>query len=905
MDETSAENAKYGVCIIDIAHDGTILNADKGFCEMTGYELSELKNENITYRKMIIQDTKNEIFNTLQKNTIRNGMACTEHFLRRKDGSVMTASCFSRNLGCGRINVMLTENTHPLHELKGAEYDSLTGFYNYEAVCAQIYRLLMHGGEEYHSCILIKIRNLDKIAEEYGKAFAVTVIENAAMYIHHHYREKGHKVVLGRIKNDMFLVMLCGEAKELVEKLTAWTCDEMLKSYYGRGQERVGNVVCGICHMEPDDTNFDEALENAERAIDYAERNNKLLEVYSSADDSKYRDTESVYITSESEEKEERIYSYDNRLVSFAVALLANAKNPESSLDVLLQRLAWQYKLDEALVCRFIENKYVKITNRYERGKGIVLDKSGLSDVDEWDGFFQNFDSHGCMKIADTEADYISDKDRLFFKAKNIGSAINILLYNNDELLGYLSMCKKDKVEKWNKANINTLVQLSKIIALFLALSIRNEMDEERYNILSRDALTGLYVYTAFLEEVKEAMKTMDASKVYAVVCSDIDNFSYINENFGYDVGNELLKGFARSIQNDRGAGGINCHLEGDKFLSFTVRDSREELETSVEKLNKNFAETYNRLYPMSDLRITTGIYYIENPNTDITHAVTGATHVWKAAKRDKYTAYKIYTEEFKRDREKRLSIIGSVHKAIENGEIEAFLQPKFSMRDMCVIGAEALARWRNPDGSYKFPSDFIPVLEEAGYIVDVDFCIYEQVLQSLARWKKDGRKLVPISVNFSRAHMRHENFVDRVKGLAEKYEVDPKYIEIEITESTLTKQGERMKRFLAELRGSGYKIDIDDFGTGYSSLNMLLDAPADIVKIDKSFIDNYDTDSRKAYIDQIGHLILTANKEIIFEGVETYDQIDFLTNCGYDMAQGYVFSRPIPTMEFENKFVY
>ncbi|MDO5398985.1 MAG: EAL domain-containing protein [bacterium] len=279
--------------------------------------------------------------------------------------------------------------------------------------------------------------------------------------------------------------------------------------------------------------------------------------------------------------------------------------------------------------------------------------------------------------------------------------------------------------------------------------------------------------------------------------------------------------------------------------------------------------------------------------------------HVWKHAKKDKYKPYAIYSDDFANERQTRLKIIGSVHSAIENGEIEAFMQPKFSMKTMEVVGAEALSRWRNPDGSYKFPGQFIPLLEDVGYIIDVDFCIFEQVLCVMAKWKESGKKMIPVSVNFSRQHINHDDFVTRIKKLTAKYGVEPKYIEIEITESAFMKKPEKMMKFMRELREEGYKIDIDDFGTGYSSLNMLLDVPVDIVKIDKSFIDDYDTQTKREYINQIGNLIHTARKDIIFEGVETYDQIKFLTECGYENAQGYVFSKPIPMKEFEEKYIY
>ena len=279
---------------------------------------------------------------------------------------------------------------------------------------------------------------------------------------------------------------------------------------------------------------------------------------------------------------------------------------------------------------------------------------------------------------------------------------------------------------------------------------------------------------------------------------------------------------------------------------------------------------------------------------------IDAANHARKSVKRQHHDSIGIYTNELWERRSRIQDVIGSIHDAISAGEIEAFLQPKFSMSARTVIGAEALVRWRREDGSYRYPDQFIPVLEESGFIVDVDMCVYEQVLRTLARWRQQGRELIPISVNFSRVHFRNQDAYKKIIRLAKQYGIDPKYIEVEITESVFSSDRANLYSQMSRLREHGFKIDIDDFGTGYSSLNMLLFAPVDNVKVDKSFIDRYETKDEKEYINQIGNLILSAKKKIIFEGVETEEQVLLLTGYGYDWAQGYLFSKPVPIREFE-----
>ena len=205
-----------------------------------------------------------------------------------------------------------------------------------------------------------------------------------------------------------------------------------------------------------------------------------------------------------------------------------------------------------------------------------------------------------------------------------------------------------------------------------------------------------------------------------------------------------------------------------------------------------------------------------------------------------------------------------------------------------------------------RYPDQFIPVLEKTGYIIELDFFMYEKTLQFIRKWINDGKRPMPVSVNFSRVHINVDNFVERVSYLAEKYNVDKSLIELEITESSLLNNSAKMKECILNLRNQGFKIDIDDFGTGYSNFKMLLDIPADVVKIDKSFLDSgFNSEKKREYIKQMGVLIYSTDNEIIFEGVETEEQANFLLDCGFRFAQGYLFEKPIYVDDFEKKYIY
>ncbi|MCR5784909.1 MAG: EAL domain-containing protein [Eubacterium sp.] len=242
---------------------------------------------------------------------------------------------------------------------------------------------------------------------------------------------------------------------------------------------------------------------------------------------------------------------------------------------------------------------------------------------------------------------------------------------------------------------------------------------------------------------------------------------------------------------------------------------------------------------------------------------------------------------------------------ALSTGEIEMFLQPKFSLDSRRVIGAEALTRWRRKDGSYAMPNDFIPLLEAHGNIVDLDYYIYMLLLSVIKKWESEGRNLIPVSVNFSRAHLKDENFAKMVIKLSDYYRVSRDLIEIEITETVIHDDNDKLISDLSKLQKAGFKINIDDFGTGYSSLDLLLEAPVDVVKIDKKFLEDIGcSKTKRDYLNGIAHLVDIAHKDIIFEGVETENQAKVILELGYSKAQGFLFEKPISLREFEYKYL-
>lgn len=454
--------------------------------------------------------------------------------------------------------------------------------------------------------------------------------------------------------------------------------------------------------------------------------------------------------------------------------------------------------------------------------------------------------------------------------------------------------------------------KIGSIFGRLCPISIEKQMSEKISTdklviekLSSTDQLTGLYNRNTFKKLARKKLEVFDESKCYAVIYSDINDFSYINDNFGYDEGNSVLCDFARLVEG-HSEDIISCRIYSDFYLTFIIAQSQDEIINAVSTVNEIFTSQQKEKYPASDIHISSGIYFFtKNGMRDITIAIDNANLARRSVKGSKDVPCGIYSETLRRKRSHDQTIASELHPAIENGYIEAFLQPKFSLKTRKIIGAEALARWKNPDGSYKLPYEFIDVLEKVGYITELDYHIYETVLKRMKLWKDSGKILYPISINFSRIHMVNDDFVNNIISLANKYGIDKSLIEIEVTESAFASDFKTMTATLTKLRDAGFRIDIDDFGIGYSSLSMLMTAPIDTVKVDKLFIDNIaNSEPEREYVKQICILISTTKKSVVFEGVETEEQAGFLSTWGFNVAQGWLFDKALALDDFERKYL-
>ena len=295
------------------------------------------------------------------------------------------------------------------------------------------------------------------------------------------------------------------------------------------------------------------------------------------------------------------------------------------------------------------------------------------------------------------------------------------------------------------------------------------------------------------------------------------------------------------------------------------------------------------------------GIYVLDRADKDVSFLLDCANEARKTLKGSHKSACAFYSDTIRERILQEQDVENVMEQALAEGQFIAYYQPQYDVYTGKVVGAEALVRWQRPGRGLVPPGAFIPILEKNGFVVELDFYIYEQVCKTLQSWKKAGRRLVPISSNFSRVHLGRADFMQRLEAIAARYEVDTRFLEVEITESAAQENPQQLIELSQRLKAQGFRIAMDDFGSGYSSLNLLRKLPVDTLKLDKEFLqEGAESQRQQAVIEGFVSIAHKLGMLVVCEGVETRPQAEFLASIGCHLAQGFLYGRPMPLAELE-----
>lgn len=746
---------------------------------------------------------------------------------------------------------------------------------------------------------LIDIDNFKGINDNFGHTFGDTVLMDVANVIRSQFRVDD---LVGRVGGDEFLVFMKNASVEKAQEKAEKLCSVLSREYSGENVNyRISSSIGLAVYRSTEDT-YASMFEKADHAMYRAKQGGKDgYELASTADTGSMRN-ESINI-----DRREMINQKDQEFLAFAVSLMTHAKNLEGSLNMLLKKIADRYDLDFVAVFEEDEvEEHLTMTNYFARRKLItdnrIFAKMHMENVRIKPG--------QCVILTHEQlvnAGHVyPDEDGLEVKSNvSFSAVIGKFEYIGDRI-GEVMYLTKNEQKQWTTSEIELFKELTRTMAIFVSLRFRvDESHAQIQNIQMRDQLTNLYNQESFRRQVAKVMAKADPDRIYAIEYLDINNFGYVNENYGYKVGDSILKMLAADVSSQPYFV-VGCRLYSDFFLILTADENRELLEEHLRKRNQRFTNMQNHQYPNSGMGVTAGVYILENTKMDIDLAIENANLAWKHAKRAGARQIIFYTPDLRTLRVEEQKVVGEFFEALYRDDFQMYLQPKFLLGKEIIYGAEALARWKKQDGTIVPPAYFIDSLEKIGYITELDFYIFEEVLKTLDKWNRQRRRKIIVSTNFSGRHFEGngEEFLNRIAHIMSKYTVLPSNIEIEVTEGILVKNVEVLKNCMNRLHEMGFRIAIDDFGTGYSSLSMLADMPADVIKIDKSFINVGMTDQKLKLLCEIGRMVKILGKDIIIEGVETKAQEQFLIDGGFECGQGFLCNRPVSLGEFERLYL-
>lgn len=457
----------------------------------------------------------------------------------------------------------------------------------------------------------------------------------------------------------------------------------------------------------------------------------------------------------------------------------------------------------------------------------------------------------------------------------------------------------------FNALSTGLLVIFLLMLGRQLIVLRRNKDLMRKYKYLAyHDPLTGLNNRSVFTEDLSRSMKRADQNNSsVALFLLDLDRFKDVNDTLGHYIGDQLLIRATNRLKKRLGENALIYRLGGDEFLFIHPHATRKSSKAIAEEILQEFSSPF--IIDDYEINITPSIgisMYPENSKNvgDILKYADASMYL---AKRKGRNGYRFYSTELKENITRKMMIENGLRKAIENNELQLFYQPKVDLKTSEIIGMEALLRWEHPEFGFIPPMEFIPIAEEIGEIVSIGKWVLKEACSQNKKWQESGFSPLSVSINVSVRQFQHHDFVKTVDEVLFETGLSPQYLELEITESIMQNITESTA-ILSRLRRRGVRTSIDDFGTGYSSLYILNKLPIDIIKIDKSFIDNIEDKGQQSMVKAIIDLGINLNFEVIAEGIEHEYQMRTLVENKCFLGQGYLFSKPISTEEFEKEIL-
>lgn len=447
-----------------------------------------------------------------------------------------------------------------------------------------------------------------------------------------------------------------------------------------------------------------------------------------------------------------------------------------------------------------------------------------------------------------------------------------------------------------------SIVFISIFLVYWLLFRLRIE-ELKMKQIAYTDDLTKLPNRRYLKEYISQMSKRENTFMPFLLL--DIDRFKTINDSLGHLVGDELIQQIGKRLVNCVQDKGIVSRLSGDEFIitvsSYTNKDELFDLvQTIIQTIQKPIFIFEHEINITTSVGISIYPQHGHDYETLWKHSDLAIYH----AKSLGGNCYIFYSEKFGVSLTRNLMIENDLKKALVQKQLEIYYQPRVDVATGKLNGAEALIRWRHPQRGFISPNEFIPLAEETGLINQIGEWVIQKVCHQIYEWNEKGVSQIPISVNLSAKQFQHKNFIPTLTKIIQQAKIDPKLLELEITERIAMQNTEELIEKLSELKAIGLKILMDDFGTGYSSLSFLGRLPIDTLKIAREFVKDISVKENNAIISTIIAIAHHLNLSVIAEGVETAEQLEVLKELSCNEMQGFFFSKPVPLSKMEDLLI-